>query len=435
MESNILTLRGYGVAFGERIVLAEINLHVPERGIVNLVGPGGAGKSTLMRSLCGLNSAQPSFRTWGEARFAGDQLGAGELPAMVGQNARLLVSTVFDNIVHGLPERDRLTRGAQRDLAQRMLRQSGLEPLSGKLDQEVITLPLHQQRQISIVRQVAAGPRMICVDEVTSDIDGPGEEALLKQLRDESLRRAILFATHNQRHARELGGLTALLAGGRIQECSPTGQFFSAPVSQAARQWILNGSCSLPSPDTPPEFLAEDAPPPPPLPREATEYISDAFGPRGFRWLIKGRLGGSPRPGVVDDIEHDLAALRRVGVNILITLETTSLNAALLKRHDIMGIHFPIEDMKAPEIDHALKICAAVENWMSAGSTVAYHCLAGLGRTGAMLAAQLIWNGASALEAIEKARAIEPRWIQSGAQINFLKAFSGVVRRRRELAP
>ena len=53
--SHVLSLRRYGVSFGERVVLSNVHLDVPTRGVVTLMGPGGSGKSTLLRTLAGLN--------------------------------------------------------------------------------------------------------------------------------------------------------------------------------------------------------------------------------------------------------------------------------------------------------------------------------------------------------------------------------------------
>ncbi len=100
-DAPLLELSGYGVAFGERVVLADVCLDVPERGILVIVGPGGAGKSTLLRTLTGANEGNPSMRTWGSARFAGEPLGSGEVPVLVAQNARLLIGTVLDNLMWG----------------------------------------------------------------------------------------------------------------------------------------------------------------------------------------------------------------------------------------------------------------------------------------------------------------------------------------------
>jgi len=55
------------------------------------------------------------------------------------------------------------------------------------------------------------------------------------------------------------------------------------------------------------------------------------------------------------------------------------------------------------------------------------HCRAGLGRTGTVLAAHLIWEGKGSLSALEYVRRIEPRWVQSEAQVKFLEAFSNKV--------
>ncbi|MCA9609854.1 MAG: hypothetical protein KC619_29855, partial [Myxococcales bacterium] len=97
----LLRLRGFGVAFEQTVVLASIDLDVPSRGIVNLVASAGEGKSTLLRTLAGLNDAQPALRTWGEAIYLGEPLGA-QRPALVQQHARLLTATVRENLVSAL---------------------------------------------------------------------------------------------------------------------------------------------------------------------------------------------------------------------------------------------------------------------------------------------------------------------------------------------
>ena len=103
MSEHILELEGYGVAFGEKIILSQINLKIPEKGNVVLLGPAGTGKSTLFRSICGINYSNPSFRTWGKALFIGQSINEKhQRPALVSQNARLMMSTIFENIVWGL---------------------------------------------------------------------------------------------------------------------------------------------------------------------------------------------------------------------------------------------------------------------------------------------------------------------------------------------
>ena len=422
--ASILSLIDYGVAFGERVVLSAVNLQIPDRGVLVLLGPGGTGKSTLLRTIAGFNSANPSLRTWGKTEFAGAPLGNGERPVLVAQSARLMISTVFENLVHDLPERDTLTHLQQRDLAQRLLARAGLEALMDRLDDRVVKLPLAVQRHLAILRLTAAGPRMVCIDEPTTGLDARECEPLLQFIRRESARRAMLVVLHNQQQARALGGHTALLAGGVIQEFAASEKFFDSPDSPVAAEFIRNGNCSVPSPNARAEDLDEQTETPADLPAAATSYISDSFGPRGFLWLKKGMLAGTPQPGIFFDLDYDLEALRRVGVTVLITLTERGMDTAALSRFGIRNLWSGFPDMAAPPIEQAVTLCEQIHDFLNSGEVVAVHCRAGLGRTGTILAAYLIWEGNTAMDALETVRRVEPRWVQSEEQVNFLEEFA-----------
>ncbi|MBL8474298.1 MAG: dual specificity protein phosphatase family protein [Rhodocyclaceae bacterium] len=152
--------------------------------------------------------------------------------------------------------------------------------------------------------------------------------------------------------------------------------------------------------------------------------MPDSFGPRGFLWLSNGRLAGTPMPGVVHDLDYDLRLLRRVGVDVLLTLTETPLDTATLRKFGIAARGFPIPDMHAPSTAQALQICTTLDELIGAGRVEAVHCLAGLGRTGTVLACYLIREGREALDALERVRDIEPRWVQSERQLKFLQAFA-----------
>lgn len=425
--SGIFELRCYGVGYADKVVLAEVDLSVPDRGIVVLLGPCGTGKSTLLRTVAGHNNANPSLRTWGEATFLGAPLGSGEMPALVGQSARLMMASVLENIVCNLPERNNLSQFQQRALAARLLADAGVEELAEVLDAPVVRLSLAQQRHVAIIRAVAAGPRLLCVDEPTAGLGDEEAARLIKHLRQEAEKRALIVSVHNQQHARELGGDLVLLAGGRIQERQATGKFFQAPISGPGRDFIRGGTCAVPAPDALPEELDEAVAPPPPLPSAAKNYVSDAFGPRGFLWLQRGSLAGTPLPGVFHDINYDLAALRRVGVTRLITLTEQPLNDERLAPFGIRSLWHPVVDMAAPSLMEGIAICGDIKQLIDDGEVVAVHCLAGLGRTGTVLAAYLIWQGSAALDALEAVRRVEPRWVQSQVQVSFLEKFAETI--------
>ncbi|HEY5994253.1 MAG TPA: ATP-binding cassette domain-containing protein [Gallionellaceae bacterium] len=421
----LLELHEFGVAFGKKVVLCEISLSMPAIGAMVLLGPSGTGKSTLLRTLAGLSSANPSFRSWGSAFYQDAPMPEWEeRPELVAQSAQLMMASVLDNTVINLPERRQLTRLAQRELAQRLLERAGLPELCDKLDTSVVNLTLAQQRHLSILRMAAAGPRLLCIDEPTTGLSDDESASLLEFMREEATRRALLVVLHNQRHARMLGGEAVLMAGGYVQEQQPIPHIFDSPATPAAREFARSGTCTVASPDANPEDLDETIPPPPPLPKAALKYSASSVGPRGFLWLKQGRLAGTPVPGVYYDMEYDLKALKRVGVTTLVTLTETALDNSRLAPFGIKSVWEPVPDMQAPTIEQGVRICERIEQLLAQNEVIAVHCRAGLGRTGTVLAAHLIWEGHGALDALETVRSIEPRWVQSQAQVEFLETFA-----------
>ena len=160
-------------------------------------------------------------------------------------------------------------------------------------------------------------------------------------------------------------------------------------------------------------------------------FVSAYRGPTGFEWLVQGILGGTRKPGLYGAIEEDLDALQRVGTGTLITLlEANDLPQDTMDAYGLKNIWFPIDDMCAPPLEDAYETCLAVERIIARGSIAVYHCKAGLGRTGMMLAAHLVMRGGSGPEAIDYTRKRKGTWIQSQEQLDFLCEFEGYVGRR-----
>jgi atypical dual specificity phosphatase len=430
-----LALNGFGVAYNTRTVLQHVSLQIAARGVTVVVGPAGTGKSTLLRTLCGLHRAIPSVRTWGEACYLGQPLGHEDRwPALVVQHARLFTSTLLENLLMEAPERFASTYEQKRTRALAMLEELFLMNFASALNEPVVDLPLHVQRLVAIGRVAASNAALLCVDEPTNGIDAEHATLVIDCLQRLAERRAVIVVLHNQREIRRLGGTLVLLARGRVQESQPVANFFEHPMSDAGRQFAATGSCIDVSPSTPPDHLAleERAHAVTFTPRH--EAASAAIGPDGFVWLLPGRLAGTPQPGIVLNIDYDLQALQRVGVTVLMSLIERPLEEDELKRYGMTLLWYPVRDMEAPTIETAKRICTVIDQLLAKGEVIAVHCKAGHGRTGAVLTAYLIWCGASALAALETARRRQPRWVQSAAQIRFLEEFASVLGRSERAA-
>jgi atypical dual specificity phosphatase len=250
-----------------------------------------------------------------------------------------------------------------------------------------------------------------------------------------------------------------LIAGGRVQAAQPAEAFFTAPANDVAAQFVRTGSCCVASPDAPQEVLGEGVCPPPPLPPAArpqpvtapvtppptldTELAAvlavaqddgllrqpqqadpsaqpEYRGPRGFRWVLPGRLGTAPLPGAVLSIDLDLMALKTVGVTMLITLTRGDLPQAKLAEHGLRNLHLPIYDREAPSVNQLRMLAIRMTRLLEQGEVLCVHCRAGLGRTGTVVAGWLMHQGMTADAALQRLREIDKEYVQSANQEAFL---------------
>lgn len=439
-DTPLLELKTWGTSRGRRVVFDSLNLTVSGPGIVVLLGPGGTGKSTLLQAIAG--------HPIGHGERSGLMLFRGvpvetciQLPALVHQHARDLSFSVQENLAASLRQQQ---PGTLLELQERIIERLhalGVGELSSHLQRRVIDLPRRLARQVSTLRAAFSGSPLLLIDEPTSELDDADAAQVLALIQRLAADHCCLLTLHNQTQARQAASRIVLLAGGHIQADLPTDAFFSnADQHPVLAQFLRTGSCHVPAPDARPEDLADDVPAPPPVqlkpppqPALATTAAtspaparlaasSPRRGPSGFHWLVPGRLAGCPLPGVVFSVDHGLALLRGIGVTVLINLTERAMPADVLERHQICSYHLGIIDRGAPPLLWAKLLLAKMDLMLRAGEVIAVHCLAGLGRTGMVLAAWLIRDGLTADEALRRLRLIEPGFVQSQEQEELLHA-------------
>lgn len=198
-------------------------------------------------------------------------------------------------------------------------------------------------------------------------------------------------------------------------EAGSAKDFFTKPKTETGRDFLKTGSSWFVSPDVP--SLSP-----------ATKRPSSVVTPRCFHWIRKDLLGGMMKPGLLDDTEEDYVLLTQLKVKNLISLLEQPVHEALSASFDIHGVHFPIDDMGVPELGAAHEMCAWISEQMQQGHACVVHCKAGLGRTGLMLANVLVYQGATAIQAIHEVRTVNHYYIQSDVQFNFISEFEAYLK-------
>ncbi len=190
-----------GVRFGygpDRPVLEDVSFEIPGSGLTALVGPSGAGKSTVFALLSRFYDADS-----GSVRVGGTdvrRLPLGELRARVAyveQDAPVLAGTVRQNLLYANPE-------ASDDELEEVLGLASLraftEKLPDGLDTEVgdggTLLSGGERQRIALARMLLRRPRLLLLDEVTSQLDAGNEQALKETVREVALRCAVVVIAH-----------------------------------------------------------------------------------------------------------------------------------------------------------------------------------------------------------------------------------------------
>ena len=133
--------------------------------------------------------------------------------------------------------------------------------------------------------------------------------------------------------------------------------------------------------------------------------------PDKFSWLIENKLAGSGIPTSINEVEWVIEQ----GVKSIVTVREEPLDDDWVK--DVNYLHIMSNDMGIPEFDDLTHAIDFIHRMITNNEPVMVHCLAGLGRTGTLLACYLVkYQKMSADDAIRKVREERPGSIQSYPQ-------------------
>ena len=431
----LIAVRKVSLGYGETVVLNGIDLDIPQRGVLGLMGPSGVGKSGLVRALTRQNDNLPSFWVRGEALMQGVDLltcppaVAVEKCPLLAQKARLYVGTVLENVLEGAGFHENHAMEEKREWALQAFDAIGLrDHFASLLDAPVTTLSMAKHKQILMARLLAKGASCLFVDEPSPDVSVVEEEELLRLVEQLGRRMAVVLVTHNKQEARRVCDVVCLITGGQLIEVTPKEEFFLRPKTELGREFLLSGSCwPVDQVDEPEEEISAPPPAAPPLPAPpATARIPI----RDFYWAIPGLLGGMQQPGLLGNVQEDIAALKEFGVAVLVNLTEKPLYTDELEALGLRSVHFPIPDMGVPEFQPSLDLCRRISAWIDLEQCTVLHCRAGLGRTGTIIACVLVYRGQGAIQAIETVRKINPRYIQTDQQLAFVEQFAKSLQER-----
>lgn len=207
-----IVIHNISKSFNEKCVLEEVNLKIEEGEIFGLLGPSGAGKTTLIKILTG--QLKPD---WGEGTIFGKSC------SRLDREDYKMIGMVLDN--SGLYDRlscyDNMLLmariyGVDKNRIGELLKRVGLEDAAKKA---VDKLSKGMRQRLVLARAMLHRPKLLFLDEPTSGLDPAVTQTihrLLQELKQEGT--TIFLTTHNMDEAYRLCDHAALLNDGRIVE-------------------------------------------------------------------------------------------------------------------------------------------------------------------------------------------------------------------------
>jgi putative ABC transport system ATP-binding protein len=240
VSSPLFSLRNVTQQRGSDTILRDLTLDLPRTAVTALIGPSGAGKTSLIRLLNRLDDPAS-----GEVLFDGKPITSYPVFALrrrvgfVFQRPTMFEGTVADNL------RAAIAPGAEGELADapdvtRALDAAGLDGSYAARDAG--RLSGGEQQRVSIARALMTRPEVLLLDEPTSALDPEVAERLLSTIARLSRERgvAVVMVTHRLIEAQRASTFTVMLEAGRLVEAGTTEQIFTGATEARTRAYIAS---------------------------------------------------------------------------------------------------------------------------------------------------------------------------------------------------
>ncbi|OPF78528.1 glutamate ABC transporter ATP-binding protein [Streptomyces antioxidans] len=236
----LIELRDVNKHFGALHVLRDIELTVGRGEVVVVIGPSGGGKSTLIRTINRLETVQSGSIVVDGRPLPEEGKELARLRAEVGmvfQSFNLFAHrTVLANVMLGQTKVRRRAKPDAERRARELLGRVGLADQAGKYPGQ---LSGGQQQRVAIARALAMDPQVMLFDEPTSALDPEMINEVLevmRQLAQDGMTMVVV--THEMGFARSAANRVVFMADGAIVEDRTPEEFFRAPESERARDFL-----------------------------------------------------------------------------------------------------------------------------------------------------------------------------------------------------
>ncbi|MDO5402404.1 MAG: ABC transporter ATP-binding protein [Eubacteriales bacterium] len=235
MNEKII-VKGLKKSFHNKVVLDDISFDVKNGEFLSILGASGCGKTTLLRILMGIESADG-----GIIEKEGNDItyleSAKRGMGIVFQNYALFPNmTVLQNVKYALKFNKELKVRAD-EIARENIEKVGL---TEHINKKPGKLSGGQQQRVAIARTLALSPDIILFDEPMSALDAAMRVALRKEIKNiqKSSNITMIYITHDQEEAFAMSDRIMVMNDGKIQQIGTPKEVYYKPANDYVREFV-----------------------------------------------------------------------------------------------------------------------------------------------------------------------------------------------------
>lgn len=231
-----LQLQGVGKCFGEVHAVDSLSLDVRSGELIVLLGPSGAGKTTTLRLVAGLEQPDTGSVCIGGRDVTRLAPALRDVTFVFQQYSLYPHLTVFENLA--FPLRSPMRPTAQREIEQKVNEVARMLRIEDKLQSPATRLSGGQMQRVAIGRALVRNPAVTLMDEPLSSLDAKLRNDLRLELKriQQDMGATMLYVTHDQTEALTMATRVGVLEQGRLVQLGTPRQIYEDPISSYVAQ-------------------------------------------------------------------------------------------------------------------------------------------------------------------------------------------------------
>ncbi|SEE55540.1 carbohydrate ABC transporter ATP-binding protein, CUT1 family [Rhizobiales bacterium GAS191] len=226
-----VSLSGVTKRFGDTVAVDDLSIEIDDGSFVVLLGPTGAGKTTTLRLVAGLEAPDQGRVAIGRRDVTTSPPAARDVTFVFQQYSLYPHLSVYDNLA--FPLRSPTRRTPEDEIRRKVTETAALLRIEGKLGNRATNLSGGEMQRVAIGRALVRRPSIYLMDEPLSSLDAKLRADLrleLKRIQVE-LGATFLYVTHDQIEAMTMATKIGVIESGRIAQLGTPREIYELPSS------------------------------------------------------------------------------------------------------------------------------------------------------------------------------------------------------------